>query len=994
MSFIGKHKKLIIALSAAIGLAVQTSSYAATFSYGEALQKSIFFYNIQRVGKINEATGIMANPVYWRGNSLIQDYALPNSEGNIDLGGGFADAGDNIKFNFPMAAATSVLAWGLVDFYDSYKQSGQLNNMLGVLHWATDYLLKSWDAKNGRLYGQVGQNSVGASHSNLWMPYEVLDQASIDKNLPRYGFYVDATHPGTDLAGEVVAALTASSMAFKATDPTYAAKLLSTAKAIYAAMVNVSNKGKYSDNMGRIVNGSWSLADVKSFYNSWSGYNDEIAWSSMWLYRATGDVSYIPVAEKYILFGNTASTQSWDDKSYGTYLLMAKFLPDTNPNKAKALASAQVWLNAWKNGTGNNSFSKQGLAINSALAPWGNARYAATTAFTGLIYDKYFNANSYNTFAKNQIDYLLGNNNNLFSYMCGYGSKFPKQPHHATAEGRWSGNNDVNYAGDNRHIAYGGLVGGPRDINDTYTDNRGDYVANEVALDYNAGFTGALAALYGQYGGAPLPATQFPPTAATEKPPANQFFVNGSVQSAQSSGSQSSIQVALLATNHSAWPARVTNNLKLRYFINISDKPAAAALPTIKTYSTDSRAVVTGPVLFDAAKGLYYIEVWFKNIPIYPGGDDRSISSKETQIQISYPWNHDVTKDWSYTGLGSSGSPKEAPNIPIYLVNSDGSSTLLFGKEPVNVPTGVLTLNFAANLPTQCSGAKDVISLSTGNAPGFTVGSTAFTYTMAQGGPYTATLGSTTTPISVTGGTCTGTLNSSQVSVPGSLTASYTFKTTPPVATGTLQVTSATSSDPKCSGLTDTLYLDGGTTGKTFTTQTGTSQTVNTGVHTLKLASQASIPVGTTGYCTSQLSATQLTVLQNQTTTATATYSYRAVTPGSLTCSITSAKVTQQSTWSSVVNQFAISVNLQGLPSSSSSTISGTFTMKNPFVQNFWGNFGMTSSSFNGNVGTFSGSIWPTQSPISFGGYIYNTTPMKVGDNPLQLMTINGVICQ
>lgn len=38
----------------------------------------------------------------------------------------------------------------------------------------------------------------------------------------------------------------------------------------------------------------------------------------------------------------------------------------------------------------------------------------------------------------------------------------------------------------------GGLVGGP-DLDGTYTDERGDYVHNEVACDYNAGFQGALA---------------------------------------------------------------------------------------------------------------------------------------------------------------------------------------------------------------------------------------------------------------------------------------------------------------------------------------------------------------------------------------------------------------------------------------------------------------------------------------------------------------------
>lgn len=38
------------------------------------------------------------------------------------------------------------------------------------------------------------------------------------------------------------------------------------------------------------------------------------------------------------------------------------------------------------------------------------------------------------------------------------------------------------------------MVGGP-DKSDAYTDDRNDYVHNEVAMDYNAGFQSAVAAL-------------------------------------------------------------------------------------------------------------------------------------------------------------------------------------------------------------------------------------------------------------------------------------------------------------------------------------------------------------------------------------------------------------------------------------------------------------------------------------------------------------------
>jgi len=44
----------------------------------------------------------------------------------------------------------------------------------------------------------------------------------------------------------------------------------------------------------------------------------------------------------------------------------------------------------------------------------------------------------------------------------------------------------------NPHTLFGALVGGPGQ-NDQYTDDRNNYINNEVACDYNAGFQGAVA---------------------------------------------------------------------------------------------------------------------------------------------------------------------------------------------------------------------------------------------------------------------------------------------------------------------------------------------------------------------------------------------------------------------------------------------------------------------------------------------------------------------
>lgn len=79
------------------------------------------------------------------------------------------------------------------------------------------------------------------------------------------------------------------------------------------------------------------------------------------------------------------------------------------------------------------------------------------------------------------------------SYVVGYGSNPPSHEHHrgascpqAPASCGW---NYFNLGSPNVNTLFGALVGGPS-ASDGYRDLRSDFMRNEVALDYNAGFTG------------------------------------------------------------------------------------------------------------------------------------------------------------------------------------------------------------------------------------------------------------------------------------------------------------------------------------------------------------------------------------------------------------------------------------------------------------------------------------------------------------------------
>jgi endoglucanase len=437
-----------------------------TFRYGEALQKSYLFYEAQRAGDLPDD-----NRIEWRGDAALGD----GSDVGKDLSGGYFDAGDHVKFNFPMAYTMTMLGWGVQEFQGAYQKSGQLDEALEAVKWGTDYLMKGivtdeYGVKE--LYGQVGNGQVD---HNYWGAPESM-------TMERPSYKIDREHPGSDLAGETAAALTSASMIFRSQDSQYADSLLSNARLVYDFAEQY--QGKYSD----------SITDASQFYKSFNGYQDELAWGAAWLYKATGEQTYLDKAKSYL--GDTlyyGGAQSWDTKNYGAGIIIAETTQDATYKNM-----VENWLNNWVSGGNGVQYTEGGLAWN---ASWGSLANSSTNAMLAGIYSDKVNDydGRYANFAKEQVDYILGDNPRGFSYMTGFGNSYPLQPHHRAASGISDGS-DTSAA--NKHILYGAMVGGPKSANDyDYQDLRSDYVSNEVAMNYNSGLTGAMAYMYDKFGG-------------------------------------------------------------------------------------------------------------------------------------------------------------------------------------------------------------------------------------------------------------------------------------------------------------------------------------------------------------------------------------------------------------------------------------------------------------------------------------------------------------
>ena len=598
-------KILTMAIAFALLLATSCSFVTSreTKNYGEALQKSILYFEAQQAGKLPEW-----NRFPWRGDSTLEDGA----DVGVDLSGGWVDAGDNVKFNFPMAFTVTNLAWGGIEYYDAFIEADQLNHLSQNIKWATDYLVNSFANDNPGeyvLYGQVGD---GEKDHQWWGALEVVHY-----QMERPAYKIDTSCPGTELAAETSAALASSSILFRRNgDRQYADLLVEKAEKLFDFANNY--RGKYSD----------CLKAAVPFYTSVSGYQDEIVWGAIWLHKAksarddTYGGEYLAIAEaEYQKMSKPYNyTYQFDDKAYGVYVLLAK-----ETGKPEYQQRAEAWLNFWTIGHQGEriTYTPGGLAY---LVKWASLPLSANTSFVAFVYSDWLRsrgeinkAERYFEFAVSQINYILGDNPSRRSYVIGYGENSPHNPHHRTAHGSWL--NDMSQPTETRNLLIGALVGGPDD-KDNWKDDRTDWIRNEVATGYNATLVGALAKMYVEFGGEPLAEISFPE-------PGNEpeIYIEPQVDVAN----QNTSQVNLTIVNKSATPARGLENPKVRVFYNFQSVPEDISVTTV---SSDCPNISSQVVKVE--NDLYYTEVDCQETVVYPGGNENYKKQMTLKLDVNY----------------------------------------------------------------------------------------------------------------------------------------------------------------------------------------------------------------------------------------------------------------------------------------------------------------------------------------------------------------------
>ncbi|KAF2315036.1 hypothetical protein GH714_037633 [Hevea brasiliensis] len=405
----------------------------------------------------------------------------------VDLVGGYYDAGDNVKFGFPMAFTTTMLSWSVIEFGGLMK--GELQNAKAAIRWATDYLLKV-TVHPDVIYVQVGD--ANKDHS-CWERPEDMDT-------PRSVFKVDRNSPGSDVAAETAAALAAASLVFRRSDPTYSKLLVR--RAVRVFQFADEHRGAYSNGLKK---------NVCPFYCSYSGYEDELLWGAAWLHKATNYPTYL----NYIQVNGQTLGAAEFDNTFGFLVQKLQSLHDYKghaDNFVCSLIPGAPFSSA--------QYTPGGLLFKMSDS---NMQYVTSTSFLLLTYAKYLTSahkvvncggtvvtpNRLRNIAKKQVDYLLGDNPLKMSYMVGYGPKYPQRIHHRGSLPSIaahpamiqcsSGFSFMNSESPNPNTLVGAVVGGP-DQHDKFPDQRSDYEQSEPSTYINAPLVGALAYLAQSFG--------------------------------------------------------------------------------------------------------------------------------------------------------------------------------------------------------------------------------------------------------------------------------------------------------------------------------------------------------------------------------------------------------------------------------------------------------------------------------------------------------------
>lgn len=387
---------------------------------------------------------------------------------------GWYDAGDYNKYIVNSGISTYTLLLAYSHFEDFYltgntnipESNNEIADIVDEIMWNVDWMYTMQDPNDGGVYHKLTTKNF----SGTIMPHQ--------GNEPRY----------------VVQKSTGAALNFAAT--------FAKASNVLAKIPQLANKAD-TYKKAAIAAYKWAMANPKAYYQQPDdiktgeyGDNDlagEFAWASAELFLLTGDNNYLSDFERY---AQAPTVPGWQDTMSLAYISLLSNNESSIPNEmynkisSKLIAYADSIVEMHKQ-------SAYGVAMSDEDFVWGSNSVALNKAFVLMQTYRKTNNLVYKQVAASLVDYVMGKNPTDYSYITGFGSKTPMDPHHRAS-----------YADDVINPVPGFVIGGPhtgeQDGCDyagsfpatTYADHWCSYSTNEVTINWNAPLVYVLAALH------------------------------------------------------------------------------------------------------------------------------------------------------------------------------------------------------------------------------------------------------------------------------------------------------------------------------------------------------------------------------------------------------------------------------------------------------------------------------------------------------------------
>lgn len=440
------------------------NSYPFTISdtvYDNLLDESVRMLYLQRCGceVIDDAFGHVACH-----DSLATVYG---TDEKIDVTGGWHDAGDYGRYIVPAAKTVADLLFAYQANPDMFSdnigipESGNgIADILDETRYELDWMLKM-QAADGGVYHKV---------SCATFPGYVMPETETKPLI--------VTPVSTTATADFCAAMAMAYEFYYDTDKDFAEKCLAAAEKAWAFLE--ANPSLIFKNPSDITTGEYGDKSDK----------DERYWAAAQMYRATGDQKY---ADAFAAMSVQTGLDWTTMGDYGNIAILTMNDVDQDSDIYRrsfnaVLNQADKLLKVTNKSPYNVSLSNYYWGCNMGVGMNGVLLALAAQLSSD-------NADAYYDAATAQIDYLLGHNPLGTSFVTGYGTVAPENPHHRPSMVVGKAMNAMVVGGVNPNLEDSAAKAYCADAPEAkcYVDNAESYSTNEITIYWNSPLTYLLA---------------------------------------------------------------------------------------------------------------------------------------------------------------------------------------------------------------------------------------------------------------------------------------------------------------------------------------------------------------------------------------------------------------------------------------------------------------------------------------------------------------------